>query len=90
MIWKLCYQFVSARWRRVSDLCGIGKYGEDAYRIFCLGHTDLEPGDRYLKLYLDWLRGHTEFLLENGAEGSEYVINDPVLNYYLVTLRDET
>lgn len=90
MIWKLTYQFVSSKWRRASDLCGIGKYGEDAYRIFCLGHTDLDPGDRYLKLYLDWLRGHTEFLEYNGVMDSEYVIEDPVLKYYRITLRDET
>ncbi|XP_072934486.1 methyl-CpG-binding domain protein 4-like [Epargyreus clarus] len=87
MIWKLSYQFVSSKWRRASDLCGIGKYGEDAYRIFCLGHTDLDPGDRYLKLYLDWLRGQTDFLEDNGAMDSEYVIEDPVLKYYDITLR---
>ncbi|KAJ2942853.1 hypothetical protein O0L34_g15042 [Tuta absoluta] len=87
-IWKLSYQFVSSKWRRASDLYGIGKYGEDAYRIFCLGHTDLDPGDRYLKLYLDWLRGHTEFLQDNGVMDSECVIEDPVLNYYRITLRD--
>lgn len=88
MIWKLSYQFVSSKWRRASDLCGIGKYGEDAYRIFCLGHTDIDPNDRYLKLYLDWLSGHTEFLEENGAVDSECVIEDPVVNYYRITLRD--
>lgn len=87
MIWKLSYQFVSSKWRRASDLCGIGKYGEDAYRIFCLGHTDLDPGDRYLKLYLDWLRQQTDFLEDNGAMDSEYVIEDPALKYYDITLR---
>lgn len=88
MIWKLSYQFVSSKWRRASDLYGIGKYGEDAYRIFCLGHTDLDPGDRYLKLYLDWLRGQTEFLEYNGIVDSECLIKDPVLNYYRISLRD--
>ncbi|XP_075983618.1 methyl-CpG-binding domain protein 4-like [Anticarsia gemmatalis] len=88
MIWKLSYQFVSSKWRRASDLCGVGKYGEDAYRIFCLGHTDIDPNDRYLKLYLDWLRGHTEFLEENGAMDCEYVIEDPIMKYYRITLRD--
>ncbi|XP_063388506.1 LOW QUALITY PROTEIN: methyl-CpG-binding domain protein 4-like [Cydia fagiglandana] len=86
MIWKLTYQFVSSKWRRASDLYGIGKYGEDAYRIFCLGHTDLDPGDRYLKLYLDWLR-RTEFLKDNGVADCEYVIEDPALKYYSITLR---
>ncbi|CAH2093821.1 unnamed protein product [Euphydryas editha] len=88
MIWKLSYQFVSAKWRRASDLCGIGKYGEDAYRIFCLGHTDVDPDDRYLRLYLDWLRRHTEFMEDNSVTDSEYVIEDPVLNYYRITLRN--
>lgn len=88
MIWKLTYQFLSSKWRRASDLCGIGKYGEDAYRIFCLGHTDLEPGDRYLRLYLDWLRVHTDFLEKHSIIGCECVDEDPVLKYYRVTLRD--
>ena len=87
IIWKLSYQFVSAKWRRASDLCGIGKYGEDAYRIFCLGHTDLDPDDRYLKLYLDWLRS-TMFMEDNGVTDCEYIIEDPVLNYYRITLRN--
>lgn len=52
MIWKLSYQFVSSKWLRASDLCGIGKYGEDAFRIFCLGHLDVDLNDRYLKLYV--------------------------------------
>lgn len=86
MIWKLTYQFVSSKWRRASDLCGIGKYGEDAYRIFCLGHTETDPDDRYLKLYLAWL-SRTDFLEQNGMVDSEYVIEDPVLKYYRITLK---
>lgn len=89
IIWKLSYQFVSAKWRRAGDLYGIGKYGEDAYRIFCLGHTDLDPGDRYLKLYLGWLSGHTDFLKENGVIDCECVLEEPVLKYYNLTLKDK-
>ncbi|VVC93060.1 unnamed protein product [Leptidea sinapis] len=88
IIWKLTYQFVSCKWRRASDLYGIGKYGEDAYRIFCLGHTDLDPDDRYLKLYLDWLRRNTDFMETNGAIDSEYVMDDLVAKYYEITLRN--
>ncbi|XP_041972476.1 methyl-CpG-binding domain protein 4-like isoform X2 [Aricia agestis] len=88
MIWKLSNQFVSSKWRRASDLCGIGKYGEDAYRIFCLGHLEVDPDDRYLRLYLDWLRRHTEFMGDNGIMDSECVIEDPVLKYYNVSLRN--
>ncbi|XP_059050712.1 methyl-CpG-binding domain protein 4-like [Achroia grisella] len=88
MIWKLSFQFVSSKWRRASDLCGVGKYGEDAYRIFCLGHTDLDPDDRYLKLYLNWLRGCTEFPELHSVLDSDFVIEDPVSKYYRLTLRD--
>ncbi|XP_053617674.1 methyl-CpG-binding domain protein 4-like isoform X2 [Plodia interpunctella] len=88
MIWKLTYQFVSSKWRRASDLVGIGKYGEDAYRIFCLGHTDLDPEDRYLRLYLDWLRNHTEFPESHGIADSEFIIQDPSIKYYKITLRN--
>ncbi|XP_045516300.1 methyl-CpG-binding domain protein 4-like [Pieris brassicae] len=87
IIWKLSYQFVSSKWRRASDLCGIGKYGEDAYRMLCLGHTDLEPDDRYLRLYLDWLQRDTEFMEHNGMRDSEFMIDDPVLKYYSINLR---
>ncbi|CAF4884240.1 unnamed protein product [Pieris macdunnoughi] len=87
MIWKLSYQFVSSKWRRASDLCGIGKYGEDAYRMLCLGHTDLEPDDRYLRLYLDWLQRDTQFMEHNGMTDSEFMIDDPVLKYYTINLR---
>lgn len=87
MIWRLTYQFVSSKWRRASDLCGIGKYGEDAYRIFCLGHTDLDPDDRFLRLYLDWLRS-TDFMNENGVIDSEFLIEDPVLKYYSIGLKN--
>lgn len=89
MIWKLSYQFVSSKWLRASDLCGIGKYGEDAYRIFCLGHLDVDPHDRYLKLYVDWLRKHTDFMEDESIIDSELVMEDPVMKYYRITLRHD-
>lgn len=88
MIWRLSYQYVSSKWRRASDLYGIGKYGEDAYRIFCLGHTDLDPNDRYLKLYLDWLRTESEFVKDISAVDSECLIEDLTWKYYSITLRN--
>lgn len=87
MIWKMTYQFVSAKWRRASDLCGIGKYGEDAYRIFCLGHTDVEPTDRYLRLYTNWLRTQTDHLEEWGTSDCECLVVDPISDYYSISLR---
>lgn len=29
--------YLNTKWVRPSELYGIGKYGEDSYRIFCLG-----------------------------------------------------
>lgn len=87
MIWRMTYQFLSAKWRRASDLCGIGKYGEDAYRIFCLGHTDVEPTDRFLKLYLHWLKTHTHHLEEWGNSDCECLIVDPTAAYYSISLK---
>lgn len=55
MIQKMSKEFLQGRWRNASDLCGIGQYGEDAYRIFCLAELNFEPCDRYLRLYVDWL-----------------------------------
>ncbi|GBP64887.1 Methyl-CpG-binding domain protein 4-like protein [Eumeta japonica] len=86
MIWKMSYQFMAAKWRRASDLYGIGKYGEEAFRIFHLGHTDLEPGDRYLKLYVDWLRNHTDHEEDNSVADCECGVVDPALKYYCISL----
>lgn len=42
-------------WRKsVRELYGIGKYGEDAYRLFCLGDFEVEPDDRFLRIYKGW------------------------------------
>jgi len=40
--------------KKVSELYGIGKYGEDAFRMFCLGDFSFEPSDRYLRIYKAW------------------------------------
>ena len=32
---------------------GIGNYGNDAYRIFCLGQN-IKPSDMKLKVYMKW------------------------------------
>lgn len=44
LVWLLCQQFVlfleeylTKQWRYPIELHGIGKYGNDSYRIFCLG-----------------------------------------------------
>lgn len=55
-IWRMSDDFLHKNWRNVGELYGIGQYGEDAYRIFCLGDLDFEPRDRYLKIYQAWFK----------------------------------
>ncbi|XP_060534219.1 methyl-CpG-binding domain protein 4-like [Cylas formicarius] len=53
-VWRMSYDFVYKQWRRVKDLYGVGRYGEDAFRMFCLGDFSVEPKDRFLKIYKAW------------------------------------
>lgn len=55
-IWKMSKDFVSKSWRHARELHGIGKYGDDAFRLFCLGDLSVEPSDRYLKIYHSWVK----------------------------------
>jgi methyl-CpG-binding domain protein 4 len=49
-------EFLTRDWRYADTLYGIGKYGSDSYRIFCLGEwKDVQPKDHKLNLYHDWL-----------------------------------
>ena len=49
-------EFISKRWRYPNELYGIGKYGADSYRIFCLGEwRQVRPHDHKLNLYHNWL-----------------------------------
>jgi hypothetical protein len=44
------------QWRDPTELYGIGKYGADAYRMFCRGAwRDVAPDDKDLRRYRDWL-----------------------------------
>lgn len=46
-----------APWTSPSrDLHAIGKYGEDAWRIFCMGDLTTEPNDKKLCAYLQWIK----------------------------------
>ncbi|GJQ78237.1 hypothetical protein Trydic_g2566 [Trypoxylus dichotomus] len=53
-VWKMSYDFVYKNWRDVKELYGIGRYGSDAFNMFCLGNIDIEPKDRYLRIYKAW------------------------------------
>ncbi|XP_031330374.1 methyl-CpG-binding domain protein 4-like isoform X2 [Photinus pyralis] len=57
-VWRMSHDYVHKEWRHVRELYGIGKYGDDAYRIFVLGDLDVEPTDRFLRVYRDWARMH--------------------------------
>ena len=44
-------------WKTAKDLYGIGKYGDDAWHIFCVGDwKDVEPNDHALNNYHDYLK----------------------------------
>eukprot|EP00112_Aurelia_sp_Birch-Aquarium-sp1_P024943 Seg808.1 transcript_id=Seg808.1/GoldUCD/mRNA.D3Y31 product="Methyl-CpG-binding domain protein 4" protein_id=Seg808.1/GoldUCD/D3Y31 len=50
-------EYLTKDWTYPEELHGIGKYGNDSYRIFCLGEwRDVEPMDHKLNLYHDWLK----------------------------------
>ena len=59
--------YLNKSWKYPIELYGIGKYGNDSYRLFCLGQwKEIEPDDRKLNLYHDWLKDQyrTGMLLE--------------------------
>lgn len=53
-------QFAGGEWGRPRDLHGIGKYGEDAYRIFRGDWQAVEPEDSKLLAYVSLLRERGE------------------------------
>nr|CAD7267086.1 unnamed protein product [Timema shepardi] len=56
IIKRFSEEFISKRWTYPRELHGIGKYGDDSYRIFCLGDwKDVRPTDHLLNDYVDWL-----------------------------------
>lgn len=55
-VWRMSYDYAYKNWRNPKELYGIGKYGEDAYRMFILGDLDIEPTDRFLRIYRDWAK----------------------------------
>ncbi|XP_035864133.1 methyl-CpG-binding domain protein 4 isoform X3 [Sander lucioperca] len=48
--------YLTKQWRYPIELHGIGKYGNDSYRIFCVGEwRDVKPEDHMLNKYHAWL-----------------------------------
>ncbi|KAI4894071.1 hypothetical protein NFI96_009900 [Prochilodus magdalenae] len=49
-------EYLTKSWRYPVELYGIGKYGNDSYRIFCIGEwREVTPNDHKLNDYHTWL-----------------------------------
>ena len=55
---KMSYDYINIDWKDdPARLYGIGKYGADAYRIFCTGDwKNVEPKDHALNDYYNFLK----------------------------------
>ena len=53
----LADEYLKKAWKQPIELFGIGKYGNDSFRIFCSGDwRDVEPDDHMLNKYHTWLK----------------------------------
>ncbi len=49
-------EYLNKDWFYPIELYGIGKYGNDSYRMFCLNEwRDVKPNDPKLTLYHEWM-----------------------------------
>ncbi|XP_033921903.1 methyl-CpG-binding domain protein 4 [Melopsittacus undulatus] len=49
-------EYLSKQWKYPIELHGIGKYGNDSYRIFCVNEwKEVQPQDHMLNVYHTWL-----------------------------------
>lgn len=56
-------EYLTKQWRYPIELHGIGKYGNDSYRIFCVEEwKDVMPKDHMLNKYHSWLWENHEAL----------------------------
>lgn len=56
IIIRFSEEFLTKDWTYPKELYGIGKYGDDSYRIFCLGDwKNVTPNDHKLNFYHKWL-----------------------------------
>ncbi|XP_068453199.1 methyl-CpG-binding domain protein 4 [Clinocottus analis] len=56
-------EYLAKEWRYPIELHGIGKYGNDSYRIFCVGEwREVKPEDHMLNKYHAWLWENKEAL----------------------------
>jgi len=58
-IYKMTSQFLEDSWKYPMELLGVGKYGNDAYRIFACGeYREVTPEDHALNKYHEWVSLH--------------------------------
>lgn len=49
-------EYLRKNWQYPKELHGIGKYGNDSYRIFCVNEwKQVRPVDHMLNFYVSWL-----------------------------------
>ncbi len=54
---QMSQEFIEKDWKEPIELYGIGKYANDAWKIFCTPcWKDVEPKDHALVWYHDWLK----------------------------------
>ncbi|XP_071612501.1 methyl-CpG-binding domain protein 4 [Heliangelus exortis] len=54
---KFSDEYLNKQWKYPMELHGIGKYGNDSYRIFCVNEwQEVQPQDHKLNVYHTWLR----------------------------------
>ena len=50
-------EFLTVPWTYPKELYGIGKYGNDSFRIFCVDEwRSVKPRDKMLNKYHEWLK----------------------------------
>ncbi|KAK0044737.1 dentin sialophosphoprotein [Biomphalaria pfeifferi] len=60
---RFSYEFLTKKWTYPIELHGIGKYGNDSYRIFCINEwKEVEPADHKLTDYHQWLTANAKRL----------------------------
>ncbi len=58
LTYPLCFadDYLTVDWTYPIELYGIGKYGNDSYRIFCVDEwRTVRPKDKMLNKYHEWL-----------------------------------
>ncbi|XP_052779116.1 uncharacterized protein LOC128216562 [Mya arenaria] len=60
---RFSYEYLTKNWKYPIELYGIGKYGNDSFRIFCKNEwKQVRPEDHKLNLYHSWLTDNAEAL----------------------------